>query len=211
MKRLFYNLFMATDVKESVLPTESSTDSKQKEIPLTLREYGEIPKAYVPVYIVVDKDRLDLVGEHGLRTTDNQMGENNPELEEIFEKVAQEKNIRASRLNSVFAYPKSPDKIAGGMSFDDENQVLLEAKIDPSTALVVDGSNYTEAGEDLRHGNENGARVWAKSYWEQYISLSNYRARGFADEKSDVFSFPEVLIPEDIPTSRLKVVEGMKP
>jgi len=193
-------------------PTETdraSTSNETEKVPPTLQEFREVPKDFVSVFIVVSKRRLDQIAREGLKAEDigSRMAFRNPKLEQIFKEAATAAGSAVDRTQCVFAYPKPPETIKFGMSFNPAEQVVLEAKIDPSNAVVANGEVYTEASWALSRGDEDGAKSWAELYWREAKPLTEYREeihRSGEDDHHD-FTFPEVLIPKDIQTDRLKL------
>lgn len=183
-----------------------------REIPFTLREYGEIPEGYVPVYIVIDKESLQYVADHGLRRDDNRVAKKFPELSEIFTEEYREWSFPLDRTECVYAYPRRPEEIREGLGFDPETDVLLEAMIDPNSVrtYVGDGSIFSEAAATTsRYGNKrnsgwkNSMKQSAENYWKSVMSFAEYKKRVEAGMKE--YNFPEVLM-DDVPTNRLRVV-----
>lgn len=200
---------METDTEE--IDSIEKNNLHSVDIPFALREFGEIPDGYVPVYIVIEKSSLQHVADYGLRSVDNRMIEKFPELSRIFEEVKSDWTIGVDRTKCVFAYPKHPNEISEGLGFDPETDVLLEAMIDPedTRTCVADGSIVTEelarmSWRDLKKpGWESGTRASADSYWRSLMTFREYTKR--VENGMDEYQFPEVLT-SDIPTSRLRVV-----
>lgn len=188
----------------------SSSGERPIEQVLTVpREFREVPEGFVSVFIQVSRRRLERCAKRGLRIEDNSRNELNHELERIFIEERKRAGKSVDRTQCVFAYPRGPDKIRYPLSFDPKEDILLEAKIDPETAIVANGEYYTEAGFVLGGiGGKSSAREWAKSYWEESKSLRQYFDEGHDGSEDDYgdFTFPEVLIPVDIPVTRLRVV-----
>jgi hypothetical protein len=202
---------MTTDsATEIIEATDKITNIQQKvEIPFSLREIGEIPKSFVPVYLTVRSESLNHIAENGLRIGDNQMTKDAPEEEAIFSQAAKEAGVNIDRTRCVFAYPRHPDKLQ--MSFSpDPKRILLEAWIDPnSEVLVADAETYTTAVSKMGYANsEDSVAETAQTYWTDAKIFKNYlNEKHTGDENDKDFRIPEVLIPYDIPTSRIRVAK----
>lgn len=186
--------------------------SSEIEIPLGLREFGEIPGGYVSVYIVIKKERLNqIIEEGGILIRGNKRNEILPKLEEIFKEEGKKYRFGVDRIKCVFAYPRPLGQIRLHLHFDPGKQVILEAKIDPNTAIVANGEFYTQAGEELCAGTEERAKNFANLYWETAKPLVQYlseRHNGSDNDFLNDFLFPEVLTPSDIPSSHLKLIHS---
>ena len=178
-------------------------------IPFSLRELGEIPEGFVPVFIVINRESMDHIANNGFRTQDNRGNARNQQAEELFQQSAQEHDMTVfDRTKCVFAYPRHPSRIGYGLGYEEDKHVIIEAYIDPKTALVANGDNFSEAATRLEYNkNVRSAKDYADSYWENAKPLEQYVQEGHAGQMDDYddFTFPEVLIMDDIPTSRLKV------
>lgn len=182
---------------------EDGTETTQ-EIPLSLREFGEIPANYVSAFIQIKKTSLNHVAKYGFRTLDNQMMKNALESERIFQQEATRLGIKFDRSKSIFAYPMRPDEMVESLGFDPKEDMLLEVKVDPKKCLVADagyvGAIYdnlrseiktreeadrenarlAEAGVQHRvqSGEESAGRN-AKKYWETAMFFDEYIRRGW--------------------------------
>ncbi len=145
----------------------------------------------VTVYTVIPKQMAHAIRQTGLQRAFNQMLAKSPILERIFEEERLKRKIIISRTDSLYAYPQHPSEIRYGLSFDPETDEILEVTINPIGVLVANGEYYTEAGVALERGDAESARDWAATYWETAIPLDQYQ--------EGEFTFPEVLIPYDIP------------
>jgi hypothetical protein len=198
-----FNMILDNELKIQV------SSSNEGEIPLPLREYGEIPKGYVPVYLRVNIESLDHISRVGLRTIDNRASDRNETLERIFEEARIKSNgITVTRKECIFALPRHPQFITYGLPFWEGTHTLLEAMVDPSECIVVDGELFTEAGFALANGDEKNAEEEASDYWSGRKALTSYLAEGHDGNWEDYsdYNFPEVLIPRDIPTSRIRLI-----
>ncbi|QQG41519.1 MAG: hypothetical protein HYV90_05190 [Candidatus Woesebacteria bacterium] len=193
------------------LETHNQNLSTKNEIPFSLRDFGEIPKGFIPVYILVSKESLQHVADNGFRVEDNRMNGRQQKLEEIFNQTAQDMGVGVDRTKRVFAFPRRPDRFNVGLSYDPKKSVIVEAMIDPKmqNAVVAEGEYYTEADSYLEGFGLEAARSYAKSYWETAKPLSEYLKEGHDGSEGDYgdFNLPEILIPENIPTSRMRVVK----
>lgn len=184
----------------------------QSKIPFALREFGEIPKGYVPVYIVIDRESLQHVADYGLRREDNRVAKKFPELTEIFSEEYKEWTFPLDRTECVFAYPKRPEEISEGLGYNPERDVLLEAMIDPNSVrtYIADGSIFTEAlartsADPTKRspGWKDSVKRSAESYWRSVMRFADYKKK--VADGMDEYNFPEVLM-DDVPTNRLRVV-----
>ncbi|EKD53106.1 MAG: hypothetical protein ACD_61C00152G0002 [uncultured bacterium] len=207
-----YNWFMVSDYDHQIeVDSSERVGSESIEIPFALREYGEIPEGYVPVYVVIDRKSLQYVAGNGLRVEDNQIGKKHPDLEKIFNEVNKEWTKPIERTRCVFAYPVHPSQAKLSKSYDPERHVIIEAMVDPNNVrtYVADSEYYTMAFERMIGIDgipsldwEADVRDSAERYWASAISLSEY-LRG---KKEGEYTSAEILIQDDIPTSRLKLV-----
>lgn len=206
------------EITEAELQPSEKTPSEL--IPPALKEFGEIPSGFVSVYIQVPREKLTLYDKYGARKEDIESIRENSFFDDR-EKIFSEERVKAGqqvdRTSCVFAYPRHPKHIRGGLEFNPDEDVVVEAKIDPKTAIVVDG-DYV--GEASRYYNDKNAglptfggietvRRWAKGYWKEAKPLLQYleeRHNSSEYDYTEDFSFPEVLIPDNIPPSRLRVV-----
>ncbi len=116
-----------------------------QDVPFSLREFGEIPENYVPLYIVVKKENLDRIGKYGFRTADNRSGERlGAEAENTFQEVATDLGVVVSREKVIFASPRTPDKVKFGTGFDEASESLLMVMVDPSNLVVANGIVFSE-------------------------------------------------------------------
>lgn len=150
------------------------------------------------------------VANHGFRTIDNQAKKRKDGLEGIFEEARKKTGVEVSRARCVFAYPRRPEQIRYGMTFNTHKQILVEAKVNPKNSVVANGECYSEASDRL--DSPLSAQGWASEYWETAKPLKQYMAEGHdgSDDDRTDFNFPEVLIPENIPTDVLRVVDRTK-
>ena len=147
-------------------------------------------------------------GTVGVKIKNNAMKSKQPVLERIFDEEAGKIGVGVGRTRCIFAYPRNPESIHNRLGFDPRTDILVEAMINSETAMVANAEYYTEAASRLEMG-ENAAREWAKIYWQEVKPLRQYLAEGHSgseDDDSD-FAFPEVLIPEDIPVTRLRIAK----
>jgi len=196
---------------KSGLEINAQVSEVKQETPFTLREYGEIPKGYVPLYIAVNKDRLGYVAENGFRVIDNQsIKKHGNKIEEIFIKAGNKYHLKVSRTNCIFASPRPPHQTKRGLSFREKEHALFGVMIDPADCIVVEGEYFTEASADLV--SRTMAEERAGDYWESKKTLKEYISEGHdgSDDDWDDYQFPEVLIPFDIPTTMIKLVENYR-
>lgn len=191
-----------------------STDlALSQRIPPELKEYKEIPEGYVPLYIVLNNESIDHVAKVGFRVLDNRSIERHgEEYENLFLDAGKKLKIKVNRTNCVFAYPRKPDQLRESFGFDEENQILVEVMVDPKSCLVAEASRFTDAGFALDHHDYKWAKVKADGYWKESMPLAEYlneEHKGDLDDYED-FAFPEVLISEDIPIGRIRVVGDYK-
>ncbi len=172
------------------------------------REFREVPGGYVSVFIAVPREKAGKYGKEGIKIEDNAMKSKQPILERIFAEEAGEIGVSVRRTRCIFAYPRNPESIHNRLGFDPRTDILVEAMINSGTAMVANAEYYTEAASRLDMG-EDAAREWAKIYWQEVKPLRQYLAErhsGSEDDDSD-FTFPEVLIAEDIPVTRLRIAK----
>lgn len=106
---------------ESVEITDILTDEKKKvEIPQSLRELGEIPQGFVPVYIGIDPESVDHVAEYGLRTHDNRWFGRNAQVEGYLDDAGRRMNAKILRTECVYAYPEDPRKTGRNLTNQSE-------------------------------------------------------------------------------------------
>lgn len=173
----------------------------------------ETPENFVPLYISIRKESLDFVRQNGFRVEDNQMAKRSPILEEIFSQVGGEMGSKIDRTRCVFAHPRTPDTTGFGLSFDESEDVLIQVLVNPKDCVVANGEYYTEAGFQMsRSDSKEEIRTYAKAYWETVKPLEKYLEEEHTGEAGDFldFVFPEVLIPSNIPTDRIKILTGYK-
>ncbi len=189
-----------------------SDNNSGENTPFTLLEYGEVPEGYVPLYISVKKESVDHISKLGFRVSDNQSEQRHGKIEEIFQIAGERNGSGINRDRCVFAIPRPPHQIKMGLTFDADKEVLFEVMVDPIRCLVVDGESFTEASSCLDQNDGEGAEDWADKYWRNSKKLVDYILEGHdgGDEDGDDFQFPEVLIPDDIPTSRIKLVKNYR-
>jgi hypothetical protein len=200
-----------TEVEEA-----KKVGDEKAEIPFALREFGEIPEGYVPLYVRIKKTSLDFVAENGLRVEDNQRDKRASSLEKMFREEREKRGIEVDRGKCVFAFPRLPHLMRSPLSFNDDF-VLLEIMVDPKKCLVADGEEITEADRERDLStqvlDDKWARMHAETYWEESKTLNEYLAENHLGKMNDYddYGMPEVLIPFDIPTSRIKVNTEYKP
>lgn len=166
------------------------------------------PPNTVAVFIILPKEKLAEVLSQGLSIEKNQRIKRNPRLEKIFSDIGTSVGISFIRTSCLFAYPRRPERIKFGLGFDPQKKIILEAKIDSSDAMVSEGELYTEADFALHSGNEQRAVELAREYWKVSIPFEKYLKEGHDGSQNDLsdFNFPEVLIRENIPSARLRVL-----
>lgn len=159
----------------------------------------------------------------GIKVTDSKR-EKDSKLEQIFDEEAEKAGINIRRRQCVYATPLSPEK--SQYKFTGNGDVVLEIKIDGSfdDILVADAERYYLASDRLMvefSDNENSAREAAETYWKDAVPLKRYiEEQRIVDEENkgtqydykntfppNAFDFttPEILIPENIPATRIKV------
>ena len=172
------------------------------------REFREVPGEYVPVFIAVPRERAGKYGKEGIKIGNNARESRQPVLERIFNEEAGNIGVSVRRTRCIFAYPRNPESIHNRLGFDPKTDILVEAMINPETAMVTNAEYYTEAASRLDMG-EDASREWARTYWQEVRSMRQYLAEGHDGSEDDHndFTFPEVLIPEDIPVTRLRIAK----
>ncbi|KKT34249.1 MAG: hypothetical protein UW22_C0083G0003 [Candidatus Gottesmanbacteria bacterium GW2011_GWB1_44_11c] len=189
----------------TIQPASAEVPASTDSLP---REFREVPGGYVSVFIAVPREKADEYGKEGIKIKNNAMKSKQPVLERIFDEEAGKIGVGVGRTRCIFAYPRNPESIHNRLGFDPRTDILVEAMINSETAMVANAEYYTEAASRLDMG-ENAAREWAKIYWQEVKPLRQYLAEGHSgseDDDSD-FAFPEVLIPEDIPVTRLRIAK----
>lgn len=170
------------------------------------REFKETPRGFVSVFTAVPRETVDGIAAQGLKVEFNQ-AQKKSQIEEMLEQQAKLQGIKVSRLRCLFAYPRNPQYITSRLTFDPGRELLIEALVDPNSALVADHEYFTEASERLSRYSAGNAQPWIESYWKNSKPLSVYLSENHTGDEEDYddFNFPEVLIPGDIPPSRLRV------
>ncbi|MBU0708632.1 hypothetical protein KJ596_02650 [Patescibacteria group bacterium] len=166
----------------------------------------EAPRQKVPVYITVPREVLPHVLENGLRVGNNQMASKDPELQDLFERIAREMKIDLDRTSCVYAYPNKRDQ-ENSHWHDDGNRVLLEVAVDPSKPmLVTDGEIYAKALACAlgSHHQKGTPESWAREYWKRAVSMREYLEQ--TAQGNLLFESPELLIPFDISPESIKVI-----
>jgi hypothetical protein len=196
------------DPVETVEGFSHTTWKNEKvEVPFTLRELGEIPKSFIPVYVGVDPESLSFVGENGLKAEDNRR-EQDP-AETYIKEVGDRMGITINRTKCVFAYPEKPNNVAY-----QSNGVLLEVWVDPnSNILVADTDDIGEVLSELHSSHPIKSREFLaediEDYWRNAKPFKDYlheKHNNGAGSANSYMAPPELLIPYDIPTSRIRVL-----
>lgn len=194
------------------LPPVFNIDRETDQTSLTENvSSAEIPENFVPLYISIRKESLDFVRQNGFRVEDNQMAKRNPEVEKIFSQVGREMGFTIDRTKCVFAYPRNPDAIRHTY-YDKNRDILVQVLVDPKNCIVAEGDHYAGAVSALMSRlsppNEEEAKACAEAYWGTTEPLERYLQEGHVGEWEDLkdYNFPEVLIPSNIPTDRIKIV-----
>ncbi|MEY4731711.1 MAG: hypothetical protein RL681_657 [Candidatus Parcubacteria bacterium] len=181
----------------------------------------EKKKGYVSVYHKTYEKNIDGIAQDGLKLSSEFWGDDKvlPQGEQFQKKVSLDKLFDDHapegyrRMSTVFAYPDYRDPESGkAMKAGVGEGVVLEMKIDPKRALVVDVGKHNRVAEELHFegGDLNDpmfreeAVKAAKSYWESGVTLEEYLAMSY-DEQRKRFETPEVLIPENVPPERMRV------
>lgn len=173
----------------------------------TPKEFGDIPKGFVSVFIVANKSSLRHISEFGFRVSDNRMADKSGDLEKLFSESPSKKSVATKRTQCIFAYPRHPEMLRDAVvSFDPTTDVLIEAKIDPESAVVVDGADYTEAAARFHEKNLESVQSWVEHYWNNSKKFKDYLVDSNTLD-TDCFISPEVLINEDIPANRIRVLK----
>lgn len=188
---------------EALDPNEPRPQDIIPEFPESLKEFEEIPQNLVPVYTAVPYHRLEVISHEGLRVKKNKAKHRTNE--DIFTEVKPGK-FRADRTNSIYAIPFPPEE----STFIIPNvirQDYLVAMVDPKAAVVADIAIYNEAqalrDEDY-YGNVEQVRKKAREYWDKAVTLEEFLKED-SQRLRESFEDPEVLIPNDIPPSLLKM------
>ncbi|MFA5133788.1 MAG: hypothetical protein WC459_03230 [Patescibacteria group bacterium] len=170
--------------------------------PLFRDEIFNTPRDFASVYHFTHEHCLDGIAREGLLPTLTVYEKNNKDykstlnykVDKIFDEIAPQ---GFSRLNSVYAhddYYFTPHLGNGNL--------ILEVKIDPESALVVDAGHFIVARICFeKRGEVSGCE---KKYWAGAMRLSDYQ-RLSLEEKTEKFRYPEILIPNKIAPEFIKV------
>jgi len=200
---------MDTTLEETELHADNLQDSQKPEIPPELADFRERSANTTDyIYIRVYKKDLQEIADEGLLAGKNGHEARDPRVEEIFERVAKEKGRTLTRENCVYAYPRRPSSMSSSLDFHKENEVMLQAEVDPEKCIVTSGELFTDASVHKPNGqpqDDEFVRRIAEEYWDSAMTLKDYkRALGTID--FDDFSFPEILTDYISPKS-IRVVE----
>ncbi len=177
------------------------------------KEFGEKPQGYATVFVVVKGEIATEIAKSGLKVGLSSVVTKNEETEEIFEEARKESAVPVSRQQCNFAYPRQLDQLSH-LPFNVREDILIEALVDPEKCWVTSMEDYSEARLRMDDGklDIDGAKLFAETYWEEAERLSDYLKKGYTGDKnyseryrSFDFTFPEVLIPDDIPPSRMRL------
>lgn len=169
-------------------------------VPKELLDIQEWPDNLVPVYTVVTRENLESIRDLGLLVSKNNA--KRWQIAVIFEQERPER-FTSGRLDCIYARPKAPHQILALENLK-KGKPFLEILIDPTRALVADTALIDDSMNNTNPGMINRARELAKVYWAQCIPFPDYQKLG-KQSRSRLFRNPEVLIPEDIPPSRIRV------
>lgn len=166
----------------------------------------------VSVFRLISKDTVTAVSARGI-SSNNQMETAHPKLEKIFSEAAKAQGSTIDRTRCVFAFPADPRKEDVGLTYRPAEDAVIKIDIDPKGVMVADGATYTLANQSLEqyHDADRGveaAREHADAYYANAIPLEQYLALN-KTEKS-FFSFPEVIIQDDILPYRITVLDPLK-
>lgn len=201
----YWNKHAFVEINDLAPPREAIID---EDVPVSLKEFGEIPDSFRSTFFYVRNDKLPQLAETGVTTEMNTIYERAAEtvadrgynVEDIFEDKRRELGIENSRITCQFAFATEQEAEENGFRFDPENYTLIEAKIDPEKARVADGEIYGKAN---MYGNKDTAKTFANEYWERSVTLAEYLS-GNHDLPNN--GFTEVLAPGEIPTDHLRIV-----
>lgn len=158
------------------------------------------------VYRIVKKEAVEELLKEGIKVKNNKMEAVSAEMEEIFKTKALEAGIDIDRTKCIYAFPDDPRKEGHAWLGVDEDEAVIEIEMDlNSKAIVCDGEYYTESSVALRRGDREQANSWAQTYWENAVPLKSY-LENQRDADSNYFSMPEILIPQDIPSQKIRLL-----
>lgn len=164
----------------------------------------------VSVYHYSSKKFLGQIIQSGHLLVSSNFSHYNNTLEEIFERDGKKyNNPLYSRKNAVFAYAELDNNMydnGGGMGKGEGNDAtILEIKVDPKQALVVNAEMVTEASNHLKEKQDTWG--YEEGYWEQAMLLSDFLHLSKEDRKNK-FTFPEVLISGNVELKYIRLIQG---
>lgn len=224
----YKNLAQQLTAEKKRIALLKETKQRHPDNPLFKDHFLRTPKGvqgnYTSVFCATKEGALDHVGQEGLKfggegfldeTTEVVGGVRNSskvDLERVFKEAAPE---GYNRRLSVFAVPeyRDPDRAGamGGMG-----NIVLEMTVDADKAMVFDVEIYNAMAENMLSDYDpndprfiEAARETAAKYWSGGMKLSDYLKLSLAKQR-ELFVTPEILIPETVSPSAIKVVSVLE-
>lgn len=165
------------------------------EVPKQLLEFGKTSRKMVSVFHETPKKNLESIAREGLQIDRNRMGSSlskeHDKAERILRDIAIRKRIGIDRTRCTFAFTTLSAR---------SHLAILEVRVNPKKAFVADAEVYSSLHSAIMSGDDEWTSRIANRYIDEALLLSQFLKTGSR------FYIPEVIIPEDVPVQRIKLI-----
>ncbi|KKS97612.1 MAG: hypothetical protein UV73_C0007G0055 [Candidatus Gottesmanbacteria bacterium GW2011_GWA2_43_14] len=175
--------------------------------PLFSNNLSEVPRNYLTVYCRVPEDKLDAIGQEGLKpipgkpeqipgiSSERTKFKFDEEIEALIPEDVRQKYPDLSRHDSVFAFPDfdscvDPAKLMG------QGDIILEVRIPREKVYIADADNISR----IYDGDDPDSHTY--DYWRSAMRYSEY---SLLREEETCYVNPEILIPGGVNPQDMRV------